>query len=507
MRRWTLILCLALIATFLISLTGCLPAPDPSDPTTEPTTLTNIPDPSGDPIDLTTTPTEPTPEIPDVQLFSSTIFVTHIYSYDGRLESPTPAELELTITRSADGQETVSMNMSHIDDMFYRELNYQDPDNSFAAQSLDPERPIYYIDAQVRSTDRHYLDVVQFIIDLDSKQILFRSKMVPTFAYTVASADPAANPYDILDALLPHLQKQFPAWTEDPMYPIPERAEQHFYYELTGTWLDAEGNPLEQMDFRLVGNLTPDGGFNDDVERNLLFLWPEGFGYENAEPVSEGITLTVQEDGPNYHGVGLLRDTKTDEMNTFSFNIFPEDEIVILEMDSKYLVSSTRSDLDAVATLSAYMDRLQPYIVQAVNWEMTAYMLQADGTLIDTDTMTITGYIREYSEIYNQLVLDIAFPADFRFDCGASPGPYGNYAAHILTDDPHDLIWNDLAYDSITQDFTHPKMLINSDKGYFLGVFDAEDTRYLAACTDPNVTADQILAHFWDYLEHNGYTD
>ena len=37
MRRWTLILCLTLIAAFLISLTGCNPTPDPTSTPTQPT--------------------------------------------------------------------------------------------------------------------------------------------------------------------------------------------------------------------------------------------------------------------------------------------------------------------------------------------------------------------------------------------------------------------------------------------------------------------------------------
>jgi hypothetical protein len=292
---------------------------------------------------------------------------------------------------------------------------------------------------------------------------------------------------------------------EETMYPIPQRTEQHFCYELTGTWLDADGKPLEQMDFRLVGNLTPDGGFNDDVERNLLFLWPDHFGYENAEPVSESITVTVQEAGPNYHGVGLLRHTQSGELVTYWFNIFPKDEVVILQLDGKYLVSSTRSDLDAATILSLYQDRLISHNAQAVSWEMTAFMLKADGTVANTGTMRITGYIRYYNERINYLVLDIDFPEGFRFDTSI-PGPYGNIGYHIMTDDPNDHVFHDYYYDSITHDFTFNEAMINSEKEYYLGIFDVGYARYLAACTDPNTTADEILAHFWDYLERNGHT-
>ena len=515
MRRWPLILCLALIAAFLISLTGCIPAPDPTQPDTAPTgpsapatTPSSIPDPTGDPIDQTTNPTEPMPEIAEIRQLASSIYVTNIYASDGRLGSPTAGDLELTLTRYADGQEAVSMDMTYIEDLFYREPNFQDPRNSFSMQRIDPELSIYYVDATVHLSEdngSHYFD---FFIDLDKEWLLIRPNMVPAFSYTVASADPADNPYDILAYFLPYLEAHFPPWEglDEPMYPIPERAEQHFCYELTGTWLDADGQVAERMDFRLVGNLTDKVYMNDDLERNLLFLWPEGFGYENAEPVSESITLTVQEAGPNYHGVGLLRDTKTDELVTYWFNIFPEDETVVIGMDGRWLVSSTRSDADAAAILSQYQDRLMGYNAQAVNWEMTAYMLKSDGSVIDTDTMTVTGYIWDYNERYSYLVLDIVFPEGFRYR-NSIPGPYGEIGYRILTDDSNDFIAPSVVYDGVLNRPVNSNMCFNTEKEYFVGNWENGNVRYLVACTDPNVPAEEILAHFWGYLERNGYAD
>ena len=61
-------------------------------------------------------------------------------------------------------------------------------------------------------------------------------------------------------------------------------------------------------------------------------------------------------------------------------------------------------------------------------------------------------------------------------------------------------------YDSITHDFTDTQMLINSEKEYYLGIFEVGYARYLVACTDPNITAEEILTHFRVYLESNGYT-
>ena len=496
MRRFTVVLCLALIAAFLISLTGCLPASDPSDPVTEPTTPPQPTDPTDPPTEPTEPPTEPAPAVTGARQMRATVYWTSIRVYDGALMAPFATELDVSITRDADGQESISCDLGFGDSSSY---DFHHPKNTFTLQHADPALPYDHIIGKIYQPFLDGFAPADLMIDFEKGYVLFQARSIPAMGYHVASTDPSTDPYDILEHFIRH---------QDPAkYPMPQRTDAHFCYDLSGSWMDEEGNLLEQMDIGLFGNLSPESGFNDDVDRDLLFLWPESFGYKNANPVSDGITLTVQEEGSNYHGVGLLRHIQSGELVTYWFNIFPAEEVVILQLEGKYLVSSTRKDQDATAILSQYQHRLISHNAWAVNWEMTAYMLQADGTLIDTDTMTITGYIREYSEIYNQLVLDIAFPADFRFDCGASPGPYGNYAAHILTDDPHDLIWNDLAYDSITQDFTHPKMLINSDKGYFLGVFDAGDTRYLAACTDPNVPADQILAHFWDYLEHNGYTE
>ena len=512
MRRWTLILCLALIAAFLISLTGCTPAPAPSTTPTQPTqpsqpTAPTEPTTPTEPTEPPTEPTESMPDITDMQQLISTVYVTDIDAIYGRILTPTPAELTLIITQYADGQEAVSLDMTHVKNLFSDKLDFQDDRNSFTLQKLDAELPLYYVTAKIyRENTRNY-DNFDFFIDFETETILFRPRGIPVHYYSVASADPTVHPCDIVEYFLPYLNQLFPPWEglEETMYPVPNRAEQHFCYDLTGTWLNADGHALEQMDFQLVGNLTDKVYMNDDLERNLLFLWPEHFGYENAEPVSESITLTVQEAGPNYHGIGLLRHTQSGELVTYWFNIFPEDEIVILQMDGKYLVCSTRNDLDAADILSQYQDRLISHNAQAVSWEMTAFMLKADGTVANTGTMRITGYIRYYNERFNYLVLDIDFPEGFRFDTSI-PGPYGNIGDHIMTDDPNDNVCSSIIYDSITHDFTDTQMLINSEKEYYLGIFDVGYARYLAACTDPNTTADEILAHFWDYLERNGHT-
>lgn len=503
MRRWTLILCLALIATFLIPLTGCTPAPDPTSTPTQPTEP-SLPTAPTEP----TTPTEPTPEIVDVRQFSSTIYVTEIDAIYGRILTPTAAELSLTITRNTDGKETVSLDMTYVKNLFHPKLDFQDARNSFSVQQPDPALPIYFVAAEIYRENSNNSDSFDFFIDFETETLLFRPREIPVHYYSVASADPAVHPCDIVEYFLPHLKQLFPPWEgmEETMYPIPERAEQHFYYALTGTWLDADRQTLEPMDFRLVGNLTPTAGINDDLERNLLFLWPEGFGYENAEPVSESITLTVQAEGPNYHGVGLLRDTATDELTTFWFNIFPEDEIVILQMNGKYLVSSVRNELDAATILSQYQDRLISHNAQTVNWEMTAFVLNVDCTVVDTGTMHITGYIREHSEMYSHLVLDIDFPAGFRFD-ELIPGPYGYFGYRIFTKDPNDYCFHGIAYDTVTNQSEFTDYAINTEKEYYFGLFGTGGVQYLVACTDPNVTAEEILAHFQDYLEHLEHTN
>ena len=497
MRRWTLILCLALIAAFLISLTGCTPAPDPTSTPTQPSTPPQ-----------STAPTDPMPNIPDVQQLISTVYVTDIDAMNGRILTPTPAELSLTITRHTDGQETVSLDMTHVKSLFSDKLDFQDDRNSFTLQQPDPELPIYYVAAKIYRENSKNYDSFDFFIDFETKTLLFRPRGIPVYYYSVASADPAVHPCDIVEFFLPHLKQLFPPWEdmEETMYPIPERAEQHFYYELAGTWLDADGQALEPMDFRLVGNLTPTAGINDDLERNLLFLWPENFGYENAEPVSESITLTAQAEGPNYHGVGLLRDTTTDELTTFWFNIFPEDEIVILQMNGKYLVSSTRSELDAATILSQHQDRLISHNAQTVHWEMTAFVLNVDCRVVDTGTMCITGYIRENSEMYSHLVLDIDFPEGFRF-FDSIPGPYGYFGYRIFTKDPNDYCFHGATYDTVINQSEFTDYAINTEKEYYFGFFGTGGVQYLLACTDPNVTAEEILAHFQEYLEQLDHTN
>ena len=508
MRRLTVILCFALIAAFLIPLTGCTPASDPTSTPTQPTEP-SLPTAPTDPPATPTSPTDPTePSNPPLQIteclqLDSTIYITDIRSLDGALDTPVTAQLRVTVTPDADGYGIISMDMTYVEGLFYHVLDFQDSGNSFTIKQPDPALPIYLVVANIRQAEQERYNTVQFFIDFERGQLLFDRKGIPPLSYTVASTDPAADPYAILDYFLPALKQLYPG-LED-CFPMPEQSEQPFYYALSGTWLDAEGQPAENMDFRLVGNLTDKVYMNDDLERNLLFLWPENFGYENAEPVSESITLTAQAEGPNYHGVGLLRDTTTDELTTFWFNIFPEDEIVILQMNGKYLVSSVRSELDAATILSQYQDQLIRHNAQAVDWEMTAYLVQADGTVTDTSTMGITGYIREHSEMYSHLVLDSDFPAGFRFD-SMIPGPYGNFGYCVFTKDPNDYCFNGVAFDTVTNVFGHADYAINTEKEYYFGFFGTGGVQYLVACTDPNVTAEEILAHFQDYLEHLEHT-
>ena len=495
MRRFTVVLCLALIAAFLISLTGCLPASDPSDPVTEPTTPTQPTQPTeatDPPTEPTEPPTEPAPAVTDTRQMSATVYWTSIRVYDGALEAPFATELDVSITRDADGQEIISLNPG-FDSSSY---DFHDSKNKFIPQHGDPELPYDHIIGTIYQPLLDGYSPIDFMIDFDKGYVLFQTRYIPAIGYTVASTDPSADPYDILEHFIRH---------QDPAkYPMPQRTDAHFFYDLSGSWMDEEGNLLEQMDFDLFGNLSPKVGISDDVDRDLLFLWPESFGYKNAKPVSDGITLTVQEEGANYHGVGLLRHVQSGELVTYWFNIFPAEEVVILQLEGKYLVSSTRKDQDATAILSQYQHRLISHNAWAVNWDMTAYSLNHSGEIISSGTMRITGYIREYSEIYNQIVLDIKVPDGFPFNFGSIPEPYGNFAFHIDRDNPHDLAWSDFAFHIYSGNMSNPKMLINTEKEYYLGTVEGGTVRYLVACTDPNVTADQILSHFQGYLERNG---
>ena len=493
MRRFTVVLCLALIAAFLISLTGCLPASDPSDPVTEPTTPTQSTDPADPPTEPTEPPTEPAPAVTNVRQLSATLYWTSIRVYNGALEAPFATEVNLSITRDADGQEIVSLDPGFGNSSF----DFHDSKNDFIPQHTDPELPYDHIIGIVYQSLFDAYTPVDFMIDFDKGCVLFQTRTTPALDYTVASTDPSADPYDILEHFIRH---------QDPAkYPMPQRTDEHFCYDLSGSWMDEEGNLLEQMDFGLFGNLSPESGFNDDVDRDLLFLWPESFGYKNAKPVSDGITLTVQEEGSNYHGVGLLRHIQSGELVTYWFNIFPEEEVVILQLEGKYLVSSTRKDQDATAILSQYQHRLISYNAQAVNWEMTAYSLNRSGAVISTSTMSIRGYIQEQTELYSYLVLDIDFPEDCRYAFNI-PRPYGTIGYRLRIDNPNDLAIPTYVYDKLRNLSAWGHLAISTENEYFLSKWDEGNASYLVACTDPDVSSLDLLTYFWDYLESAGLT-
>ena len=493
MRRFNVVLCLALIAAFLISLTGCLPASDPSDPVTEPSTPTQPTEPTDPPTEPTEPPTEPAPAVTGTRQMSATVYWTSIRVYDGALEAPFATELDVSITRDADGQEIISLNPG-FDSSSY---DFHDSKNKFIPQHGDPELPYDHIIGTIYQPLLDGYAPIDFMIDFDKGYVLFQTRYIPAIGYTVASTDPSADPYDILEHFIRH---------QDPAkYPMPQRTDAHFFYDLSGSWMDEEGNLLEQMDFGLFGNLSPESGFNDDVDRDLLFLWPESFGYKNAKPVSDGITLTVQEEGSNYHGVGLLRHIQSGELVTYWFNIFPAEEVVILQLEGKYLISSTRKDQDAAAILSQYQHRLISHNAWAVNWDMTAYSLNRSGAVISTSTMSIRGYIQEQTELYSYLVLDIDFPEDCRYAFNI-PQPYGTIGYRLRMDNPNDLAIPTYVYDKLRNLSAWGHLAISTENEYFLSKWDEGNASYLVACTDPDVSSLDLLTYFWDYLESAGLT-
>ena len=190
MRRLTVILCLALVAAFLISLTGCTPAPDPTTTPTQPTkpsqpTAPTEPTTPTEPTELPTEPTEPMPEVVDVQQFNSTVYVTDIDAIFGRILTPTPAELTLIITQYADGQEAVSLDMTHVKNLFSDKLDFQDDRNSFTLQKLDAELPIYYVTAKIyRENSRNYANL-DFFIDFETETISSLNATVISSALSV----------------------------------------------------------------------------------------------------------------------------------------------------------------------------------------------------------------------------------------------------------------------------------------------------------------------------------
>lgn len=142
-----------------------------------------------------------------------------------------------------------------------------------------------------------------------------------------------------------------------------------------------------------------------------------------------------------------------------------------------------------------------------IHWNMTAYLVKADGTVESSFPFTADGKIEEKHD-RKWFTIDYDVPREFRYSF-TTPGGSGDpevWIKDFTPPDPNDtLVWgtgDDREEDQIVE--CH--YVYNLELGYLMITWKNSDHSYLVAATDPDVQVLDLIAHFQPYCEALGVT-
>lgn len=134
---------------------------------------------------------------------------------------------------------------------------------------------------------------------------------------------------------------------------------------------------------------------------------------------------------------------------------------------------------------------------QTVDWDMTAFVVQEDGTVEDTFPMTIIGTIRrEETESYLDLEIDV--PREFRYSFKAEDDGY--YCINSKARQSGDFILSCYTYDKSENAPAYIEWAVNTEKEYFIGYWGKGYDRFLVAVADPDATPEDVMEHFEEWV-------
>lgn len=164
-----------------------------------------------------------------------------------------------------------------------------------------------------------------------------------------------------------------------------------------------------------------------------------------------------------------------------------------------YYVASSSNE-HTVEEIVQYFRGIAPGYVSdtETNWEMNGMFVRADGA-VEEMNISVTGNI--YTAENENVKLDIEIQgAEFPYlfskpDAGYSSSNQKN------NDLPHLVICPTYAYNKQTNQSTRTFFTLSMEEEYFIVLFaDMPDCYYVAA-TDENVTHEQLLEYFADYID------
>jgi hypothetical protein len=145
-----------------------------------------------------------------------------------------------------------------------------------------------------------------------------------------------------------------------------------------------------------------------------------------------------------------------------------------------------------------------PPVSLTVDWNMTASVVQGDGTVKDTFPLTIAGSIQE-EQSTTYLRLNVNMPKDFRYMFEIAQ-PNGDACIDAWAHAPGDFATSGYCYDKVYNTPTADVWAINTEKEYFIAYWGEDFGQFVVASTDPDVQPEEILEHFRALIGQYPYT-
>lgn len=138
----------------------------------------------------------------------------------------------------------------------------------------------------------------------------------------------------------------------------------------------------------------------------------------------------------------------------------------------------------------------------SVDWEMTAYLIELDGSIAASFPLRVTDEMwSEGPNFYHDLALHVSEEVYDYFPYMINGGDAeDNPQRRDMYDKPGDFRVDGYILDRRDSTPAYAQLVLNTEKEYFLGWFGEEYGRLLVACTNPNEGPADVLAHFQEYL-------
>lgn len=139
-----------------------------------------------------------------------------------------------------------------------------------------------------------------------------------------------------------------------------------------------------------------------------------------------------------------------------------------------------------------------------INWNMNAMLIREDGTVVETFSLPVSGTITDKGADADYFrywfTLNTEFPKSVPYRMSPLE-PDGEPIEPLLLDWYGAFVSRCFCLDLKTGSLTSQVWGVNLEKQYFISYWGPEYGLFLVASVDPNVTAQEITAHFDELME------